>query len=144
VNERVYETLNNGVYRAGFAETQAAYDEAVGPLFDTLDWLEATLGSRGPWLLGDALTEADVRLFTTLVRFDPVYHGHFKCNRRRIIDYPTLWRFVRKFAALPGVAETINLEHIKRHYYESHRQINPAGIVPVGPDLELWDGAQEA
>ncbi|MBA3999339.1 glutathione S-transferase family protein [Brevundimonas sp.] len=132
LNDRIYPTLNNGVYRAGFAANQDAYDEAIGPLFDTLDWLEERLtGSR--WLTGDRLTEADIRLFTTLVRFDLVYHGHFKCNLRRIVDYPALWRYVRAFHDLPGVAGTINVEHIKRHYYESHRQINPSGVVPRGP-----------
>ncbi|QBX38564.1 glutathione S-transferase family protein [Brevundimonas sp. S30B] len=136
VNDRVYAEVNNGVYRAGFAETQAAYEEAVGPLFEALDWLEARLSDR-PWLMGDRLTEADIRLFTTLVRFDLVYHGHFKCNRRRIVDYPALWRFVRDFHALPGVAETVNVDHIKRHYYESHRRINPTGVVPVGPDISF-------
>ena len=137
LNDRIYATLNNGVYRAGFATTQTAYEEAVGPVFDTLDWLEGVLAPGGPWLLGEALTEADVRLFTTLVRFDPVYHGHFKCNRRRIVDYPALRDYVRRFASLPGVAATIDLEHIKRHYYESHRGINPTGVVPVGPDPDL-------
>jgi putative glutathione S-transferase len=136
VNDRVYAEVNNGVYRAGFAETQAAYEEAVEPLFSALDWLESRLSDR-PWLIGDQLTEADIRLFTTLVRFDLVYHGHFKCNRRRIVDYPALWRFVRDFHALPGVAETVNVAHIKRHYYESHRRINPTGVVPVGPDLDF-------
>lgn len=136
VNDRVYAEVNNGVYRAGFAETQAAYEEAVEPLFSALDWLETRLSDR-PWLIGDELTEADIRLFTTLVRFDLVYHGHFKCNRRRIVDYPALWRFVRDFHALPGVAETVNVQHIKRHYYESHRRINPTGVVPVGPDISF-------
>ena len=132
LNDRIYPTLNNGVYRAGFAANQDAYEEAVGPLFDTLDWLEARLtGSK--WLTGDRLTEADIRLFTTLVRFDLVYHGHFKCNLRRIVDYPALWRYVRAFHDLPGVAGTVNVDHIKRHYYESHRQINPSGVVPAGP-----------
>lgn len=132
VNERVYATLNNGVYRAGFATKQDAYEEAVGPLFDTLDWLEQRL-EQSEWLTGDRLTEADIRLFTTLIRFDLVYHGHFKCNLRRIVDYPALWRYLRAFHALPGVADTVNVEHIKRHYYESHRQLNPSGVVPVGP-----------
>ncbi|MFN4040939.1 MAG: glutathione S-transferase family protein [Brevundimonas sp.] len=136
VNDRVYAEVNNGVYRAGFAETQAAYEEAVEPLFSALDWLETRLSDR-PWLIGDELTEADIRLFTTLVRFDLVYHGHFKCNRRRIVDYPALWRFVRDFHALPGVAETVNVQHIKRHYYESHRRINPTGVVPAGPDISF-------
>lgn len=132
LNDRIYPTLNNGVYRAGFAANQAAYEEAVVPLFETLDWLEGLL-SGGQWLTGPRLTEADIRLFTTLVRFDLVYHGHFKCNLRRIVDYPNLSRFLTDFLALPSVAETINVEHIKRHYYESHRQLNPFGVVPVGP-----------
>jgi glutathionyl-hydroquinone reductase len=132
VNARVYDTLNNGVYKAGFATTQAAYEEAVIPLFNTLDWLEARLAGR-PWVCGDQLTEADIRLFTTLVRFDPVYVGHFKCNIRRIADYPNLSAHTNRMMAEPGIAETVNLDHIKRHYYESHRMINPTGIVPVGP-----------
>jgi glutathionyl-hydroquinone reductase len=136
LNERIYPDVNNGVYRAGFATSQQAYDEAVGPLFETLDWLEERL-SRSRWLTGNRVTEADVRLFTTLLRFDLVYHGHFKCNLRRIVDYPGLWRFVREFHALPGVEATVNVEHIKRHYYESHRQINPTGVVPRGPALDF-------
>lgn len=132
LNERVYDGVNNGVYKAGFATSQAAYDEAVAGVFDTLDWLEARL-SRQRFLAGDRLTEADIRLFTTLVRFDEVYHGHFKCNVRRILDYPSLWGFTRDIFQLPGIAATVNMEHIKRHYYESHRTINPTGIVPMGP-----------
>lgn len=132
VNERVYATVNNGVYRAGFATTQEAYEEAVTGLFDTLDWLEQRLAVPR-YLVGDVPTEADIRLFTTLVRFDPVYHGHFKCNLRRIIDYPNLSRFVADVRQWPGVAETIDLDHIKRHYYQSHKTINPTGIVPLGP-----------
>jgi putative glutathione S-transferase len=132
VNARVYDGLNNGVYKAGFATSQAAYDEAVVKVFETLDWLEERL-SRQRFLVGDQLTEADIRLFTTLVRFDEVYHGHFKCNRRRIVDYPNLWGFTRELFQLPGVSATVNMEHIKRHYYESHRTINPTGIVPIGP-----------
>jgi len=132
INERVYSTLNNGVYRAGFATTQGAYEDAVYPLFDTLDWLEAMLSDR-PYLLGERLTEADIRLFTTLVRFDAVYHGHFKCNLRRIQDYPHLSRHVARILELPGVAGTVNFDHIKHHYYESHRMINPYAIVPAGP-----------
>lgn len=131
VNERVYATVNNGVYRAGFATTQAAYDEAVEALFESLDWLEERL--TGEWLVGDRLTEADIRLFTTLVRFDPVYHGHFKCNVRRLLDYPRLRALTERIAALPGVAETIDLDQIKTHYYRSHKDINPTGIVPAGP-----------
>ncbi len=136
VNARVYETVNNGVYRSGFAGSQGAYDKAVRQLFDTLDWLEARLTTQR-YLAGNRLTEADIRLFPTLVRFDPVYVGHFKCNRRRIVDYPNLWGFTRDICQLPGVAETVNLSHITRHYYESHTSINPTGIVPVGPELEL-------
>jgi putative glutathione S-transferase len=136
INDRVYRTVNNGVYRAGFARTQRAYEEAVYPLFDTLDWLEQQLAQRD-FLVGDQLTEADIRLFTTLIRFDSVYHGHFKCNLRRIVDYPALWRFTRRIYATPGVRETVNFEHIKHHYYESHRKINPTGVVPAGPVLDL-------
>ena len=136
LNARIYPEINNGVYRAGFATTQAAYEEAVVPLFAALDWLEERLSGRR-WLTGERLTEADVRLFTTLIRFDPVYHGHFKCNIRRIADYPALWRYVRAFHALPGVAETVNFHHIKHHYYESHPFINPTGVVPVGPEIDL-------
>jgi putative glutathione S-transferase len=136
VNARVYDTLNNGVYKAGFATTQAAYEEAVNPLFETLDWLEERL-SRSRYLVGGRQTEADWRLFTTLVRFDPVYVGHFKCNRRRIVDYPNLWGYLRDLYQTPGVAGTVDMGHIKGHYYESHPTINPTGIVPVGPDLDF-------
>ncbi len=132
LNERIYDGVNNGVYKAGFATGQAAYDEAVTGVFETLDWLEARL-SRQRYLTGEQVTEADIRLFTTLVRFDEVYHGHFKCNVRRIVDYPNLWGFTRDIFQLPGIAATVNMDHIKRHYYESHRTINPAGIVPAGP-----------
>ncbi|HHX83505.1 MAG TPA: glutathione S-transferase family protein [Pseudomonadaceae bacterium] len=132
VNERVYDNINNGVYKAGFATSQAAYDEAVSALFETLDWVEDLLG-RQRYLAGDQLTEADIRLFTTLVRFDEVYHGHFKCNQRRIVDYPNLWGFTRELFQLPGIADTVNMQHIKHHYYQSHQNINPTGIVPVGP-----------
>ena len=128
--------MNNGVYRAGFATTQEAYDEAARSLFETLDWLEARL-SRSRYLLGDQLTEADIRLFTTLVRFDAVYHGHFKCNLKRIADYPALWRFTRDVYNLANVAETVNFDHIKRHYYESHTTINPTGVVPLGPVIDF-------
>ncbi len=136
VNARVYATVNNGVYRAGFATTQEAYEEAVTALFDTLDWLEERLSTQR-YLLGEALTEADMRLFTTLLRFDPVYHGHFKCNLRRVVDYPELWGFTRDLYQHPGVAETVDLGHIKRHYYLSHPAINPNRIVPMGPILRL-------
>ena len=136
VNDRIYDTLNNGVYKSGFATTQPAYDAAVGPLFDTLDWIEDRL-SANRYLMGDHLTEADWRLFTTLIRFDKVYHGHFKCNRARIVDYPHLWAYTRELYQWPGVAETVNFDHITRHYHYSHETINPHRIVPVGPDLDL-------
>lgn len=136
VNDRIYDTLNNGVYKCGFATTQAAYDAAIGPLFDTLDWIEDRLGANR-YLMGDKLTEADWRLFTTLIRFDAVYHGHFKCNRRRIVDYPNLWGYTRELYQWPGVADTVNLDHITRHYYYSHETINPHRIVPTGPVLDL-------
>jgi putative glutathione S-transferase len=136
LNARIYNTLNNGVYKAGFATTQAAYDEAVVPLFETLDWLEERLGTRR-YLAGDRLTEADIRLFTTLVRFDAVYVGHFKCNLRRLVDYPALWAYTRELYQLPGIAATVDFEHIRRHYYESHRTLNPSGIVPAGPLLDF-------
>ncbi|WP_420101240.1 glutathione S-transferase family protein [Bosea sp. (in: a-proteobacteria)] len=140
LNERIYGTVNNGVYKAGFATTQEAYEEAVTPLFETLDWLEEQLASSD-YLAGEALTEADIRLFTTLIRFDPVYVGHFKCNIRRIADYPRLSAYLRRIYHRDGVAGTVNFDHIKRHYYESHRTINPTGIVPVGPDMKaLLDG----
>ncbi|MDZ5648431.1 glutathione S-transferase family protein [Nitrospirillum sp. BR 11828] len=136
LNARIYDTVNNGVYKAGFATSQAAYEEAIAPLFDTLDWLDDRLSSRR-FLTGDQVTEADIRLFTTLVRFDPVYVGHFKCNIRRIADYPNLSAYLRDLCQLPGVAGTVNFQHIKGHYYESHRTINPTGIVPVGPVQDL-------
>jgi putative glutathione S-transferase len=136
VNARIYDTLNNGVYKCGFATTQSAYEAAVGPLFDTLDWLEDRL-SRSRFLCGDKLTEADIRLFTTLVRFDAAYHGHFKCNVRRIVDYRNLWAYTRDIFQLPGVAATVDFGHIKRHYYMSHRRINPTGIVPAGPAIDF-------
>jgi len=132
VNTRIYDTLNNGVYKAGFATTQPAYDAAIHPLFDTLDWLEDRLG-RGRYLMGDTLTEADWRLFTTLIRFDAVYHTHFKCNRARIVDYPNLWSYLRELYQWPGVRSTVDFDHITRHYYVSQRSVNPHGIVPIGP-----------
>jgi putative glutathione S-transferase len=138
LNSRIYDALNNGVYKAGFAATQSAYEEAVKPLFDTLDWLEQRL-SRSRYLCGERLTEADIRLFTTLIRFDPVYFGHFKCNVRRLADYPALASYTRDLYRAPGVACTVNFHHIKHHYYESHRSINPTGIVPVGPAMEFLD-----
>jgi glutathionyl-hydroquinone reductase len=142
LNDRIYRDVNNGVYRAGFATTQEAYEEAVRSLFETLDWLEARL-SRSRYLLGDQLNEADIRLFTTLVRFDAVYHGHFKCNIRRIVDYPALWRFTRDVFNLKSVAETVNMHHIHHHYYESHTTINPSGIVPAGPALDFSISADQ-
>jgi putative glutathione S-transferase len=136
INDLVYPNVNNGVYRAGFATTQAAYEEAFGKLFDALGEVEQQL-SQQRYLVGQTLTEADWRLFTTLVRFDAVYYGHFKCNLRRIVDYPNLWPYLRDLYQVPGVAETVNLDHIKRHYYGSHLNINPTGIVPVGPALDF-------
>ncbi len=136
LNARIYATVNNGVYRAGFATSQAAYEEAFRALFETLDWLEARLAARR-FLCGERLTEADWRLFTTLIRFDPVYFGHFKCNLREIRDYPALTRYLRELYHWPGVAETVDFDHIKRHYYMSHRRINPTGVVPLGPEILL-------
>jgi putative glutathione S-transferase len=136
VNARVYDRVNNGVYKAGFATKQEAYEDAFTALFAELDALEERLDGRR-YLCGSRLTEADIRLFTTLVRFDAVYVGHFKCNRRRIADYPNLSNYLRDLYALPGVAPTVNLEHIKRHYYGSHPTINPTGIVPLGPELDF-------
>lgn len=135
INERVYHTVNNGVYKAGFATKQRAYEEAFDGLFDSLDWLEDRLAERR-FLCGSRLTEADWRLFTTLVRFDPVYHGHFKCNRQRLSEFPNLWGYTRDLYQIPGVAETVNLEHIKNHYYTSHPTVNPTGIVPKGPAID--------
>jgi putative glutathione S-transferase len=132
VNELVYTTVNNGVYRSGFAVTQDAYEEACRALFATLDQLDDRL-SRQRWLVGNQITEADWRLFSTLIRFDAVYYSHFKCNLRRIIDYPNLSNYVRDLYQQPGVAETVNLDHIKRHYYGSQKRVNPTGIVPLGP-----------
>ena len=133
LNERIYDAVNNGVYKAGFATTQEAYDKAVKPLFAMLDELEDRLDGRD-WLVGDSLSETDIRLWTTLIRFDPVYHTHFKCNIRRIADYPNLAAFTRRIYDLDGIAETVNFRHIKHHYYESHERINPHGIVPAGPE----------
>lgn len=136
VNARVYDDINNGVYKAGFATTQAAYEEAFVALFSALDEMEARL-SRARYLVGGRLTEADIRFFTTLVRFDAVYVGHFKCNRKRIADYPNLSNYLRDLYQHPGIAETVNMTHIKRHYYESHPTINPTRIVPLGPELDF-------
>jgi putative glutathione S-transferase len=136
INDFVYPNVNNGVYRCGFATSQDAYEEAFAQLFDALDRLDARLGEKR-YLVGDAITEADWRLFTTLVRFDPVYVGHFKCNQRRIADYPNLSGYLRELYQVPGVAGTVNFAHIKRHYYQSHATINPTGVVPLGPQLDL-------
>ena len=136
INARIYDTVNNGVYKAGFATSQDAYDAAVGPLFDSLDWLESRL-SENRYLLGDRITEADWRLFTTLIRFDLVYHLHFKCNRARIVDYPNLWGYLRELYQWPGVADTVNLDHIVRHYHYSHDTVNPHRIIPINPVLDL-------
>lgn len=137
LNARIYDTVNNGVYKAGFATTQAAYEAAVVPLFESLDWLDGLLAHRR-YLCGDAVTEADWRLFTTLLRFDAVYVGHFKCNIRRLVDYRNLWGYARDLYAQPGIAGTVNFQHIKGHYYMSHPTINPYGIVPVGPVID-WE-----
>ena len=137
LNERIYDEVNNGVYRAGFATSQEAYEDAVTTLFRALEWLEGILAERR-YLTGDRITEADWRLFMTLVRFDPVYVGHFKCNLKRIVDLPNLWAYTRDLYQQPGVAETVNLDHIKHHYYATHPSINPTGIVPLGPEID-WD-----
>jgi putative glutathione S-transferase len=136
INDRVYHRVNNGVYRAGFATRQDAYEEAVTGLFEMLDELEARL-ARQRYLVGDRITEADWRLFTTLVRFDAVYVGHFKCNLRRLVDYPNLWAYARELYQIPGVSGTVNLDHIKRHYYTSHPMINPTRIIPAGPVIDF-------
>lgn len=136
LNERIYTTVNNGVYRCGFATTQEAYEQAITPLFDTLDWLEDRLRAKR-YLTGDQITEADWRLFTTLIRFDVVYVGHFKCNIRRIADYPNLSEYLRDLYQQPSIAKTVNLEHIKKHYYESHETINPSRVVPKGPVVDF-------
>jgi len=135
VNAFVYARINDGVYKAGFASTQAAYEEAFDALFAALDDLEARLAGRR-YLVGDRVTEADVRLFTTLVRFDAVYVGHFKCNLRRLVDYPNLWGYARELFQRPGVGETVDWDHIKRHYYVTHRRLNPSGVVPKGPAVD--------
>lgn len=136
LNSMIYDTVNNGVYKAGFATTQQAYEEAVTPLFDMLDGLDKRLSKRR-FLLGDIPTEADWRLFPTLFRFDPVYHGHFKCNIRQLRDYAHLWPYTRDLYQWENIADTTNLMHAKRHYYESHDMVNPTGIVPVGPDIDF-------
>lgn len=136
VNERVYGSINNGVYRAGFATSQAAYEKAYHKLFDALDWVEQTLDKQR-YLVGAVLTEADWRLFTTLIRFDAVYHGHFKANRQRIADFPAISNYQRELFQFPGVAKTVDFEHIKQHYYRSHLTINPTQVVPLGPDQDF-------
>ena len=136
INAKVYDQVNNGVYKAGFATTQEAYEQAVYPLFEALDALEQRLSTQR-YLVGSTITEADWRLFTTLVRFDAVYHGHFKCNLKQIADYPNLTDYIRELYQWPGVAETVDMQHIKDHYYRSHATINPTGVVPVGPSLDF-------
>jgi glutathionyl-hydroquinone reductase len=135
INERVYETVNNGVYLAGFARSQGAYERAFARLFDSLSWLEQLLGDRR-YLLGEQITEADWRLFPTLARFDEVYNLHFRCNRRRLVDYPSLWGYARELHQTPGVAGTVAMEQIKRHYYTTHDELNPKRIIPVGPGYD--------
>jgi putative glutathione S-transferase len=137
VDKVVFRDVNNGVYRCGFASTQQAYEKAYHRLFDRLDWLADRL-ERQRYLVGDTITEADVRLFTTLVRFDAVYHGHFECNRHKLTEMPVLWAYARDLFTTPGFGDTIDFDHIKRHYYQVHRDINPTGIVPAGPDLSGW------
>ena len=137
VAELVYTDVNDGVYRAGFAGTQRSYDRAYRRLFDRLDWLSARL-ARQRYLVGDTITEADVRLFTTLARFDPVYHGHFKCNRHKLTEMPVLWAYARDLFQTPGFGDTIDFDHIKRHYYQVQTDVNPTGIVPDGPELSGW------
>jgi putative glutathione S-transferase len=137
VMDRIYTDVNNGVYRCGFAGSQRAYERSYDRLFDALDWLEERLTDRR-YLMGDTITEADVRLFTTLVRFDAVYHGHFKCNRNKLTEMPALWGYTRDLFQTPGFGDTVDFDHIKRHYYVVHRDINPTQIVPKGPDLSGW------
>ena len=140
VMQRVFTEVNNGVYRCGFAGSQEAYDAAYDRLWTAMDWLEERLTDRR-YLMGEAITEADVRLFTTLARFDPVYHGHFKCNRNKLTEMPALWGYARDLYQTPGFGETIDFDQIKRHYYVVHEDINPTGIVPRGPELESWHSA---
>lgn len=135
MNDCVYPNINNGVYKAGFSTTQKVYEKEVNNLFATLDKLEEHLADKD-YLVGNQLTEADIRLFTTLVRFDPVYFGHFKCNIKALVDYPNLWDYTKRIYNHSGIAETVDFDHIKQHYYGSHKTINPTGIVPVGPDLD--------
>ena len=135
--QRIYTEVNNGVYRCGFAGSQQSYHEAFERLWTALDWLEDRLSTRR-YLIGDTITEADVRLFTTLARFDPVYHGHFKCNRSKLSELPALWGYARDLYQTPGFGDTIDFVQIKQHYYIVHRDLNPLGIVPDGPDLAGW------
>ena len=135
LNNRIYHDVNNGVYKTGFATTQGAYKTAYEVLFDTLDWLEVRLSTHR-YLTGNKITEADWRLFTTLIRFDAVYYGHFKCNKKRLLDYPSLSGYVRELYQQPGIADTVNINEIKKHYYASHLMINPTGIIPIGPDID--------
>ena len=137
INERVYHSVNNGVYKCGFATSQEAYEEAFAALFDSLTWLEELLSQRR-YLAGNRITEADWRLFTTMIRFDPVYVGHFKCNKHRLVDLPNLWGHTRELFQLPGIAETVDFHHIKHHYYGSHASVNPTGIVPLGPEIDFF------
>ena len=137
VVQRVYTEVNNGVYRCGFSGSQRAYDKSYERLFTALDWLQERLADRR-YLMGDSITEADVRLFTTLVRFDPVYHGHFKCNRQKLTELPVLWAYARDLFQTPGFGDTVDFDHIKRHYYATHDQLNPTRIVPAGPDPSGW------
>jgi glutathionyl-hydroquinone reductase len=137
LNQLIYETVNDGVYRAGFATSQAAYEEAAYSLFETLDYLEKSLSDRR-YLFGDLPLETDWRLFVTLIRFDAVYHGHFKCNVRRIVDYPNLYGYLRDLYQIDGISDTVNFDHIKRHYYYTHHDINPTRIIPIGPAQDFW------
>jgi putative glutathione S-transferase len=138
--EDIYQDVNNGVYRCGFATGQEAYEQAYDALFARLDVLEERLADGRPYLLGETLREVDIRLFTTLVRFDAVYHGHFKCNRQKLTEFPNLWAYARRLYQRPGFGETVDFDHIKRHYYLTHDSINPNGIVPKGPDPRVWTG----
>eukprot|EP00479_Gromia_sphaerica_P003230 TRINITY_DN13772_c0_g1_i1.p1 TRINITY_DN13772_c0_g1~~TRINITY_DN13772_c0_g1_i1.p1 ORF type:complete len:193 (+),score=20.87 TRINITY_DN13772_c0_g1_i1:112-690(+) len=136
INSWIYPCINNGVYRCGFARTQEAYENAFYELFDALDKIEDIL-SKTRYLCGDRLTEADIRLFPTLIRFDVVYYGHFKCNKKRIVDFPNLWNYTKELYQIPEIKETCNMEHMKAHYYHSHRSLNPTGIIPKGPEINL-------
>ncbi|MCK9504499.1 MAG: glutathione S-transferase family protein [Porticoccaceae bacterium] len=142
INQRVYDTINNGVYRAGFATSQSAYEKAYTALFASLDWVDDLL-SQQPYLVGGKLTEADWRLFTTLIRFDAVYHGHFKCNRNKLAEYRHIPGYMERLYGMPGVAETVNFDHIKQHYYGSHKTINPFGIIPAGPKPDFGPFARQ-